>query len=100
MKLPSVIVFTLLSLTFIPIVDYFKSIGGIKMSDTLNELNPRYIIDEKGRKTSVVLNVKEYDELINFIEDLEDTRDLLKAELEATEFTPYEEFRKRWLGIE
>ncbi len=70
------------------------------MSETFSDLKPRYIIDENGRKTAVVINVKEYDELINFIEDLEDTRDLLKAELEATEFTPYEEFRKRWLSIE
>ena len=34
------------------------------------EIKPRYIIDEKGEKKSVILSVAEYDELIEDIEDL------------------------------
>ncbi|MDD5092084.1 MAG: type II toxin-antitoxin system Phd/YefM family antitoxin [Candidatus Wallbacteria bacterium] len=56
-----------------------------------------YIIDDKGRKKGVILDMKKYQALIELIEDLEDTRDLLEAELEAREFTPYETFRKTWL---
>ena len=61
-------------------------------------LHPRYIVDEKGQKTAVVLDIIEYQDLMYFIEDMEDASDILKAELEATEFTPYEEFRKKWLS--
>ncbi|NVM21477.1 MAG: hypothetical protein HWN68_06820 [Desulfobacterales bacterium] len=68
------------------------------MPEILDRLRPRYIVDEKGRKTAVVLDFGEYEDLAELIEELEDARDLLKAELEATDFTPYEEFRKRWLN--
>jgi len=35
--------------------------------------------------------------MLESLEDLEDANDLLKAEREATSFTPYEKFRKSWL---
>jgi hypothetical protein len=60
-------------------------------------IKPKYLIDDKGRKTAVVINIKEYNNLLEFIEDLEDAKDLLHAEKEATGFTPYEKFRQRWL---
>jgi hypothetical protein len=58
---------------------------------------PKYLIDEKGHKKAVVLNLKEYENIIGLIEDLEDANDLLSAERKATSFTPYEKFRKTWL---
>ena len=67
------------------------------MSEILDRFNPRYIVDEKGRKTSVVIDFNKYKNFLELVEDLEDSRDLLKAELEATGFTPYEKFRKKWL---
>ena len=67
------------------------------MSEILDRFNPRYIVDEKGQKTSVVIDFNKYKNFLELIEDLEDARDLLKAELEATAFTPYEKFRKKWL---
>jgi len=67
------------------------------MSGILDRFNPRYIVDEKGRKTSVVIAFNKYKNFLELIEDLEDSRDLLKAELEATSFTPHEKFRKKWL---
>ncbi|MBI3754049.1 MAG: hypothetical protein HY266_08430 [Deltaproteobacteria bacterium] len=60
-------------------------------------VKPKYLVDEKGRKTAVVINLKDYNNLLEFIEDLEDANDILKAEKKATEFTPYEKFRQRWL---
>lgn len=60
-------------------------------------IKPKYLIDDKGRKTAVVINLKDYNNLLESIEDLEDANDLLKAKKKSTGFTPYEKFRKRWL---
>ena len=67
------------------------------MVEQFKKIHPRYIIDEQGEKTGVIIDLNEYENFLEHIEDLEDTTDLLKAEREATEFTPYEEFRKKWL---
>ncbi len=37
---------------------------------------PQYLVDEKGRKKSVFLNIKEYRELLRRLEDLEDALEL------------------------
>ena len=68
------------------------------MPSTLETIKPQYIISEKGQKTAVVIDLKDYENLLEFIEDLEDANDLMKAEREATEFIPYDEFRKKWLA--
>ena len=60
-------------------------------------IKPKYLIDEKGNKKAVVIDIKDYHNLIEFIEDLEDARDLLKAEKKASGFTPYEKFCGEWL---
>ncbi|OGW05247.1 MAG: hypothetical protein A2Z59_10670, partial [Nitrospinae bacterium RIFCSPLOWO2_02_39_17] len=65
------------------------------MLNTNESIKTKYLIDEKGHKTAVVINLKDYKSLLKFIEDLEDANDLLKAEKEATKFTPYEKFRQR-----
>ncbi|MBI5101393.1 MAG: hypothetical protein HZB33_06115 [Nitrospirae bacterium] len=67
------------------------------MQSCLSSAASGFLIDEKGRKKAVILNMKEYKNLMETLEDLEDTNDLLRAEREATAFTPYEKFRKRWL---
>ncbi len=67
------------------------------MPELLEKLHPRYIVDEKGHKTAVIIDLGEYENFVELIEDLEDSQDLLKAKLEATNFTPYDEFRKKWL---
>ncbi len=36
----------------------------------LNEIHPQYITDEKGKKTSVILPISEFEELIEDVEDL------------------------------
>ncbi|TAN43307.1 MAG: hypothetical protein EPN22_10260 [Nitrospirae bacterium] len=60
-------------------------------------LKPKYLVNEKGTKKAVVLDLKEYESIMDLIEDLEDANDLLKAEQEAVSFTPYDKFRKQWL---
>lgn len=68
------------------------------MLKTAEIIKPKYLVDEKGHKTAVVINFKDYKNLIEFIEDLEDANDLLRAEKMAIKFTPYEKFRKKWLN--
>ena len=60
-------------------------------------LKPKYITDEKGKKTSVIIDIKDYKNLVAYLEDLQDANDLLKAERQATGFIPYETFRKKFL---
>ena len=70
------------------------------MAKTAEVVKTKYLIDEKGRKTAVVINLKDYKNLLEFIEDLEDANDLLKAEKKAIRFTPYENFAKAGLSLE
>jgi len=67
------------------------------MNNTLRNTKPKFLIDQKGTKKGVLLSLKEYRNIMEMIEDFEDTIDLLRAEREAASFTPYEEFRKNWL---
>ena len=67
------------------------------MQSVSETIKPKYLVDEKGHKKAVVLSLKEYEDIMELIEDLEDANDLLKAEREATSFTPYDKFRKTWL---
>jgi len=69
------------------------------MQSNITTIKPKYLVDEKGNKKAVVLNFKEYENIMELIEDLEDANDILKAEREAISFTPYEKFRKTWLKI-
>jgi hypothetical protein len=55
---------------------------------------PQYLLDEKGRKKAVLLNIKEYEELIQRIEDLEDALELQEAVRTAQGFRDYREIRK------
>ena len=66
------------------------------MQSITETVKPKYLVDEKGNKKAVVLNIKEYKSIMELIEDLEDANDLLKAEREAKSFIPYDEFRKTW----
>jgi PHD/YefM family antitoxin component YafN of YafNO toxin-antitoxin module len=50
-------------------------------------MEARYIVDENGKRVSVILPMEEYEHLIETLEDLEDVRayDGAKAELEHRE---------------
>jgi len=67
------------------------------MQKVMNIIKPEYIVNKKGSKKAVILSLKEYENILELIEDLEDANDLLRAEREATSFIPYNKFRKSWL---
>lgn len=57
-------------------------------------LNPQFITDAKGRRKSVILSIKEYEQLLEQLEDAEDIRlyDEVKALNEPA--IPFEEYLK------
>jgi hypothetical protein len=55
----------------------------------------KYLVDEKGRKKAVILNIKEYSRLLKRIEELEDTLDLDKAVRSGGKFRDYREIREQ-----
>ncbi len=56
-------------------------------------IKPKYVVDEKGRKTAIVLLIKDYRALMQRLQDLEDALDLDRAVETATGFRPYTEIR-------
>lgn len=60
----------------------------------MTQLKEKYIIDEEGKKTAVVLSLKEYNKLMEELEDFEDRLDLEKAQKGAKGFTLLEDFIK------
>jgi antitoxin Phd len=51
----------------------------------------QFIVDEKGTRTAVVLDIKLYEELVEAWEDLEDIRAFDEAEAEGGEEIPFEQ---------
>jgi len=60
----------------------------------LKRLKERYVVDEHGHKTAVVLDLKEYQEMLDWLETLEDTLDLDEAVRQARRFRDYREIRQ------
>ncbi len=57
----------------------------------------KYLVDSKGRKKAVLLNIKEYSRLLDRLEELQDTLDLDEAVRNAQEFREYREIREELL---
>lgn len=57
------------------------------------DIKPKYVVDEKGRKTATVLSMKDYRVLMQRLQDLEDALDLDRAVETATSFREYAEIR-------
>lgn len=61
-------------------------------------MEARYIVDENGKRTGVILPVEEYERLIEALEDLEDARAADEARAAVArgddEFIPYEQARE------
>jgi PHD/YefM family antitoxin component YafN of YafNO toxin-antitoxin module len=68
-----------------------------EMHKVVANVKPEFIVNKKGDKKAVILSLKEYENLLELLEDFEDTNDLLRAEREATSFILYDKFRKTWL---
>ncbi len=56
--------------------------------------NTKYLVDSRGRKTAVLLNIKEYSRLLERLEELQDTLDLDEAVRNAQGFRDYREIRE------
>ncbi len=54
----------------------------------------KYVVDEKGRKKAVLLNIREYSRLLARLEELEDALDLDEAVRQAQGFRDYREVRE------
>ena len=61
-------------------------------------MEARYVVDENGKRVSVILPIEEYERLIEELEELEDARaaDEVRAAVARgeDEFIPYEQARK------
>lgn len=56
-------------------------------------INPQYLVDDKGQKTSVLLSIKEYQHLMQCLEDLEDILEMDAAVQTETDFRDYQDIR-------
>ncbi len=55
---------------------------------------PKYIVDSKGRRTAVVLPVKDFEAIIQELEDLRDIQYIDKAEASAEGFVGLSELQQ------
>lgn len=54
---------------------------------------PKYLVDEKGKTTGVLLNISDYRDLLRRIEDLEDALELDEAVEKSKGFKNYKDIR-------
>jgi len=54
----------------------------------------QYLVDEKGGRTGVVLSIKEYEDLVEAAEQLDDIRYLEEAKAEEGEPIPWEQVKE------
>ena len=57
------------------------------------KINPQYLVDDKGEKTAALLTIKEFQLLMQRLEDLEDTLEMDAAIETETEFRDYQDIR-------
>ncbi|MBF0490865.1 MAG: hypothetical protein HQL15_09710 [Candidatus Omnitrophica bacterium] len=58
-------------------------------------IQAEYLVDEKGHKKSVVLSIKTYEKLLNYLEDLEDAVDLKLSKKTAKAFVDSDQLAQR-----
>ncbi len=59
------------------------------------QLAPKYVVDKGGRKREVLLTVRDYEKLMQELEDLRDALELEDRARTVKQLVPYEEVRKR-----
>lgn len=57
------------------------------------KINPQYLVDDKGEKTAALLTIKEFQLLMQRLEDLEDILEMDAAVETETEFRNYQNIR-------
>jgi hypothetical protein len=65
--------------------------------NNMTTTDPKYLVDERGRKKAVLLNIEEYSRLLKRVEELEDALDLDKAVQGPCEFKDYGDIREELL---
>ena len=58
-----------------------------------SELNPQYVVNEKGERTKVILDIQEYLDLLEEVEYLADVEAAQSALDTETDFMSLEEYR-------
>lgn len=58
-------------------------------------IQAEYLVDEKGQKKSVVLSIRDYLRLWQYLGDLEDSVDLKKAKASARGFIEFNTLRRK-----
>ncbi|MDP2734834.1 MAG: hypothetical protein Q8P12_01360 [bacterium] len=66
----------------------------------MTTINAKYVIDKRGKKKAILLDIKEYSRLLNYLEELEDALDLDRAVKKAQGFRDYQEKRAELLKID
>lgn len=56
------------------------------------QLNPQKLVNSEGETTGIVLTKEEFENLVQYIENLEDARILEMASASADDLTPAEDF--------
>ena len=51
----------------------------------------KFVVDERGKRVSVILPIKEYEKMMNALEDAADERAYLRAKRRKEEFIPARE---------
>ena len=51
----------------------------------------KFVVDERGKRVSVILPIKEYEKMMNALEDAADERAYLRAKRRKEEFIPLRE---------
>lgn len=59
----------------------------------MRNINPQYLVNEKGQRTAVLLSIKEYQHLMQRLEDLEDMLELDVAVRTETAFRNYQDIQ-------
>ncbi|MBI5326453.1 MAG: hypothetical protein HZB41_14470 [Ignavibacteriae bacterium] len=57
-------------------------------------IKEKFIVDEKGNKTDVVLPIEDYEKLLNELEDIEDVKVYDNAKMKNDEVIPFEDAMK------
>jgi hypothetical protein len=55
------------------------------------KIKEKFITDEKGRKVSVIISIKDYNELLDKVEELEDIKLFDKLKSEDDELIPFDQ---------
>ena len=57
----------------------------------ISSIRPKYVVDAKGRRTAVQIDIEEFKALLSALEDMEDARELERAIADGDSTVPWDE---------